>query len=493
MPKSSVARKVKIVCTLGPSSRSPEQLEALIRAGMDIARLNFSHGDHAFHRALIQNIREASRRAGRPVAIMQDLQGPKIRAGKLGPDGIELRKGDIIVLHPEGTPPATLPAGARAVPVSAEIAAPVARDARVGARILFDDGKIATRATAIQGAEITTAVEVGGRLTNHKGMNLPGTPLTIPCLTEKDIEDLEFGIGEGVDAVALSFVRSAQDIEDLRTRVQNLTQEPVQLIAKIEREEAIEAMDSIIDVCDGILVARGDMAVEIGAQRVPTVQKRLIHSCNQLGVPIITATQMLESMISSPTPTRAEASDVANAVFDGTDAVMLSGETASGQYPVETVETMARIILESEQSPELYSGPKDIPPSPGSIVESVEFSASRIAAHVGAACIATITHSGRAARALAKVRPTTPMVAILDNEAMLRKLNFVWGVRGVLIPKIVATDDLFAMVERVLVDHGFAAAEDLVVVTAGIPSLRRGTTNMIKVHRVGARAERERG
>jgi pyruvate kinase len=309
----------------------------------------------------------------------------------------------------------------------------------------------------------------------------------------KDIEDLEFGLKEGVDAVALSFVRTAQDIEDLRARVKAQTEEPVLLIAKIEREEAIDVMDSIIDVCDGILVARGDMAVEIGAQRVPTVQKRLIHACNQLGVPIITATQMLESMISCPTPTRAEASDVANAAFDGTDAVMLSGETASGQFPIEAVETMARIIVESEQSPELYSGPKDIPPSPGSIVESVEFSASRIAAHVGAACIATITHSGRAARALAKVRPSTPMVAILDNEAMLRKLSFVWGVRGVLIPKIVATDDLFAMVERVLIENGHAANDELVVVTAGIPSLRRGTTNMIKVHRIGARAERERG
>jgi len=493
MQKSSETGKVKIVCTLGPSSNTPERIEALIRAGMDIARLNFSHGDHSFHRNLIQTIRAASQKVGKPVAIMQDLQGPKIRAGKLGAQGVDLQAGDIIVLHPEGTPPKSLPHGARAIPVSAEIAAPVARDAQVGARILFDDGKIATRATALSGAEITAIVEVGGKLTNHKGMNLPGTPLTIPCLTDKDIEDLAFGLKEGVDAVALSFVRSAQDIEDLRARVKAQTQETVLLIAKIEREEAIDVMDSIIDVCDGILVARGDMAVEIGAQRVPTVQKRLIHACNQVGVPIITATQMLESMISSPTPTRAEASDVANAVFDGTDAVMLSGETASGQYPIEAVETMARIIRESEQSPELYSGPKDIPPSPGSIVESVEFSASRIAAHVGAACIATITHSGRAARALAKVRPSTPIVAILDNEAMLRKLCFVWGVRGVLIPKIVATDDLFAMVERVLIDHNHAAMDELVVVTAGIPSLRRGTTNMIKVHRIGARAERERG
>lgn len=272
--------------------------------------------------------------------------------------------------------------------------------------------------------------------------------------------------------------------------MRKITNDPPLIIAKIEREEAVEFQDSIIEVSDGLLVARGDMAVEVGAERVPAIQKRLIHSCNELGVPIITATQMLESMISSPTPTRAEASDVANAVFDGTDAVMLSGETASGMYPNETVETMARIILEAERSKEFYSGPKEMVPMPGSVVESIEFSASRIAHHIGAVAIACITHSGMAARTLAKFRPDTPIVAIMDNEANLRKLGFVWGVRGTVIPKIVATDDLFAMVENTLMAEGHAEREDLIVVTAGVPSLRRGTTNMVKVHRVGAPAER---
>ena len=486
---SSYTRKVKIVCTLGPSTQTPEMLSGLITEGMDIARLNFSHGTHEFHRAMIGNIREAAKRAQKPIAIMQDLQGPKIRVGKLAPGGIELKAGDIVLLYPEGSDPKISKHGKILIPISAEIAMAVSSDAQKGARILFDDGKIATRATQISPPEMVVEVEVGGKLTDHKGMNLPGTPLSIPCVTEKDLEDLKFGISQGVDAVALSFVRSAADIESIREKIRKLTNDPPLIVSKIEREEAVEYQDSIIEVSDGLLVARGDMAVEVGAERVPSIQKRLIHSCNELGVPIITATQMLESMISCPTPTRAEASDVANAVFDGTDAVMLSGETASGQYPLESVRTMARIILESERSREFYSGPRNILPLAGSVVESIEFSASRIAHHVGATAIACITHSGMAARVLAKYRPETPIVAIMDNESVLRKLSFVWGVRGAMIPKIVSTDDLFTMVENVLISNEWAQQEDLVVVTAGIPTLRRGTTNMIKVHRVGAQSE----
>ncbi len=487
---SSFPRKVKIVGTLGPSSKTVEQIESLIRAGLDIARLNFSHGDHAFHKSLIENIREASKRAGRPVAIMQDLQGPKIRAGKLPGGSIELKNGDEVVLFPEGQTPKKSTKGRLAVPISAEIAMAVTSTTRVGNRVLFDDGKIATRILEVTAPEMVVVVEVGGILTNNKGMNLPGTPLTIPCLTDKDIVDLEFGLSMGVDAVALSFVRTAEDIEDLRARMKKKTDNPPLIVAKIEREEAVTYMDSIIEVTDGILVARGDMAVEIGAERVPTVQKKLIHACNLLGVPVITATQMLESMVSSPTPTRAEASDVANAVFDGTDSVMLSAESASGQYPVVAVETMARIILESERSKELYSmGGHVITPMAGSVVESIEFSASRIATHTGSVAIAVITHSGVAAKSLAKYRPEIPIIAITENEDVVRRLLFTWGVRTVKIAKIVATDDIFSVVERVLVENDFAEPEDLVIVTAGVPTLRRGTTNMIKVHRVGASSQ----
>jgi len=479
-------RKVKIVCTLGPASKTLEQISALIEAGMDIARLNFSHGTHDFHRNLILNIREASKLSGKPIAIMQDLQGPKIRLGVLPKGGVVVKPGDVLLLYPEGATPRTSTLGKIAIPISAEIAQAVSQDTSKGARILFDDGKIASRVSQVSPPEIVVEVEVGGLLTDHKGMNLPGTPLSIPCVTEKDLEDLKFGLSEGVDAVALSFVRSALDITSVRERMRKVTNDAPILISKIEREEAIEFQDSIIEVSDGLLVARGDMAVEIGAERVPTVQKQLIQGCNELGVPVITATQMLESMVSCPTPTRAEASDVANAVYDGTDAVMLSAESASGQYPRESVATMTRIILEAERARDLYSRHSVINPIPGSIVDAIEASAATIAYQVGATAIACLTHSGMAARTLAKYRPEPSIVAIMDNDQMLRRLAFVWGVRGVVIPKIVSTDDLFAMVENVLRTHGWAENEDLVVVTAGVPTLQRGTTNMVKVHRIGA-------
>jgi pyruvate kinase len=490
---SSFPRKVKIVGTLGPASKTVDQIQKLIESGLDIARLNFSHGTHEFHRSMIENIREACRRTGRTVAIMQDLQGPKIRAGKLPNGPLELKPGDVCVMYPEGSTPKSSLKGRIPLPISAEIAMQVTSDTKVGNLVLFDDGKISTKILELAPPEMVVVVEVGGRLTDNKGMNLPGTPLTIPCLTDKDLADLEFGLSMGVDAVALSFVRSAEDIEDLRRRMKKKTDNPPLIVAKIEREEAVTYMDSIIEVTDALLVARGDMAVEIGAWRVPTVQKRLIQSCNQLGVPVITATQMLESMVSSPTPTRAEASDVANAVFDGTDAVMLSAESASGQYPAESVAMMARIIHESERSKELFSGvAPHILPMPGSVVESIEFSASRIANHVGAVAIATITHSGVAAKALAKYRPDNLIVAITENDEVVRKLQFVWGIRAVKIPKIVSTDDIFTMVERVMVENGFADVEDLIVVTAGVPTLRRGTTNMVKVHRISAAAAKKR-
>lgn len=491
MPSSS-RRRAKIVCTLGPASNTPQMIAALIEEGMDVARLNFSHGTHDFHRGVIQSIRDASRKAGKHVAIMQDLQGPKLRAGKLQSGGLDLKSGDTLLLYPEGSTPKISTHGKIAVPISAEIAHSISKDAQKGARILFDDGKIATRALEVQAPEIVVEVEVGGKLTDHKGMNLPDTPLTMSCLTEKDVEDLKFGLSMGVDGVALSFVRKSQDIVDLKDRIRRQVSHVPFVVAKIEREEAIENQDSIIEVTDGIMIARGDMAVEIGPERVPAVQKRMIHACNELGVPVITATQMLESMIGSPTPTRAEASDVANAVFDGTDAVMLSAESASGKYPLEAVRTMVRIIIEAERWKDSHSRHRTAMPMPGSVVEAIESSAAQIATHVGAVAIACLSHSGVAVRTLAKYRPEAPIVSIMDNEAMLRRLAFVWGVRGVLIPNIVSTDDLFATVENVMLANHWAQIEDLVVVTAGVPTLRRGTTNMVKVHRIGAQSERFR-
>ncbi len=457
---------------------------------MDVARLNFSHGDHAQHKERLSFVRKAALAAGKHVAVLQDLQGPKLRLGKLKPEGIELKAGDVLLLHPEGATPKMSTTGRIPLPISAEIAGPICQDALPGVRILFDDGKIACRALEIRSPEMVVEVEVGGLVKSNKGINLPDTPLSIPCLTDKDIEDLKFGLEQGVDAVALSFVRSAEDIEQLRAIMRKITRDLPLVVPKIERREAIDAKDSIIDVSDGLLIARGDMAVEIGAEHVPSVQKALIAACNQLGVPVITATQMLESMISSPTPTRAEASDVANAVFDGTDAVMLSGETASGAYPRESIRTMARIVLEAERNAELLSRKANPLPLAGAVVDAIAQAAAEISRNVGAQAIACITHSGMAARVLAKYRPGAPLVAILENEAVARKLALVWGVHSVRVDKIGATDALFGMVEKVMQENEWAQLHDTIVVTAGIPSLRKGTTNMVKVHKDGVHTDR---
>ncbi len=480
----SFRRKVKIVGTLGPSSSTQAQIEALIRAGLDTARLNFSHGDHNYHRAVATAVRNAAKATGKYVSILQDLQGPKLRVGVLDPAGVQLKPGDHVLLYPEGASVIGSTVGKIAIPISAEIAETLAKDVRKGSKILFDDGRLSSIVSSVSGSEISVEMVYGGKLTSKKGINLPGTPLSLPCCTDKDLRDLKFGLDIGVDAIALSFVRTPSDILYVKDQIRKITNKAPLVVAKIEREEAVDSPEGILEVSDAFLIARGDMAVELGAQRVPVVQKMLIRLCNELGVPVITATQMLESMVSSPSPTRAEASDVANAVFDGTDAVMLSAETASGQYPIEAVETMAKIISEAESNTERYSAHQALIPLSGSIVDSIEYSASKIANHVGAAAIACLTHSGTAARTLAKYRPQMPIVAIMDKEESLRKLAFVWGVEGVLIPELAATDDLFGMVARVLVEHNRAENEDFIVVTAGTPTLGRGTTNTIKVHQI---------
>ncbi|MCM0606679.1 MAG: pyruvate kinase [Xanthomonadaceae bacterium] len=490
MPNISQFRRVKIVCTLGPSSNSAPMMRSLIDAGLDVARFNFSHGTHDVHESTFKTLREQAKKSGRAVASMQDLQGPKIRLGKLPATGIEIKAGDTILLYPEGASVKTSQTGKRLIPVSTEICGPISKALKKGAMILFDDGKYSAEVKSVNPPEIVAEVKVGGKLSSNKGMNLPGSTLPIASVTEKDYEDLKFGLKLGMDAIALSFVRSPKDIEEVKNFIRKTSNHKPMVIAKIEREEAVNVMEQIVDVTDGVLVARGDMAVEIGAERVPIVQKQLIRVCNEVGVPVITATQMLESMISNPTPTRAEANDVANAVFDGTDAVMLSAETASGQYPLEAVAMMSKVILEAEQFRRQYSRSPDLVPMTGSVVESIEFSASRIADHVGAASIACMTHSGVAARSLSKFRPLRPIVAITDNEEAMRKLAFVWGVQSVLIPDIVSTEDVFETVEKVMKSHKWAEIDDYVVVTAGIPTLRRGTTNMIKVHKMGSLMER---
>ncbi len=472
--------------TLGPASSTPDQVRALISAGLDTARLNFSHGDHASYRTLVKTVREAAAALNQNVAILQDLQGPKLRVGKLPAEGVKLVAGEFYWLHPEGREPQHLPAGYKPLPISAEIAETLSKDVRKGSKVLFDDGKFSSVVSQTHAPEFGVEIEVGGQLSSKKGINLPGTPLSLPCTTEKDLADLKLGLELGVDAVALSFVRSPKDITFVKDLIRKTSNHRPIIVAKIEREEAVYAPEGILEVTDAMLIARGDMAVELGAQKVPVIQKMLIRMCNELGVPVITATQMLESMISSPTPTRAEASDVANAVFDGTDAVMLSAETASGEYPVRSVETMARIIIEAESEAENYSAHKHLHMTPvsGSVVESIMYSAAKVAEHVGAVAIACITHSGTAARTLAKYRPKIPIVAIMDNPASLRKLAFVWGIEGVVIPEIVPTDDLWTYAADILQASGKADAEDMILITAGVPSLGRGTTNAVKLHKL---------
>lgn len=486
--QNSVGRRVKIVATLGPSSQSEERLRALISSGLDVARLNFSHGDYDFFKGLIQKIRTLSVEYGRPVAIMQDLQGPKLRMGMLPEEGVNIESGSRWILHAGG-----IQLEKNTLPVQQEVAEGVFPDLRPGHRILFDDGKLEASVLRRDGDTVSVEFKTGGNLRSKKGVNFPDTPLRMSCLTSKDLKDLEFGLQQEVDAVALSFVRSSDNVTELKELIaKNHVGIRPWVVAKIERPEALEEIDRIIRETDVLLVARGDMAVEVGNERVPMIQKDLITRCNLAGVPVITATQMLESMIQNPSPTRAEATDVANAVFDGTDAVMLSGETASGSYPVEALAMMAKIVVEAERYRNRYARVQEILPERGSAVESIEFSASRIADHVNAKAIVCITHSGMAARVASKYRPQKRIVAIMDEPIALRRLALVWGVEGVLIQNLVDTDNLFPMVEEALKNHQIAKDGDVIVITAGIPTLQRGTTNMIKVHVMGERAGRER-
>lgn len=492
------------MCTLGPASASVGVLKKLINAGMNVVRLNFSHGDHAFYRTLIQRLRALDP----SIAILQDLQGPKLRVGALPDKGVLLEPGQHWILYPEKNRKRVsfdskvskkVPLTPQWLPLSEEVAWAASRVAQKNTRILFDDGKLVAQVLHVQRrlAQIEIQVKKGGVLFSHKGVNLPGTALPLPCITEKDWLDLEFGLAHQVDAIALSFVRSAQDILELKKKLlqKGPTHMPL-IIPKIELEEAIQNQEAIIGVSDGLLIARGDMAVEIGAAKVPIVQKQLIRACNHFGVPVITATQMLESMVHSVSPTRAEATDVANAVLDGTDAVMLSAETATGAYPVQAVKTMSQIILEAERSEPLHHAPFYPSGRVGSgntisatrlteeIVDAIEKSAALISEQIGARAIVCISRSGKAVRVLAKYRPKIPILALVPNQAVFRSLCFVWGVRPLVLAHMGSTDRLLSRVCHLLKKNQCVKKADWVVLTAGIPSLRQGKTNMVQVEQM---------
>jgi pyruvate kinase len=477
--KPSESGKTKIVCTLGPATSTVEILVQMIEAGMDVVRLNFSHGSHDDHRANIQRVREAMAKTGQHLTLVQDLQGPKIRIGTFTTPSVELERGQTFTITTEDVP-------GTVERVSTTFAA-LPSDVRPGHRILLDDGKIQLKVTAVSGPEVRCEVLVGGPLSARKGINLPGIPVSAPSFTDKDLDDVLFGISNGVDYIALSFVRSAFDIRDLRKAI--AARAPgvnTPIIAKMEKPQAIQNADAIIREADGVMVARGDLGVEMPPEDVPMLQKQIIRKCNETGKPVIVATQMLESMITNPRPTRAEASDVANAVVDGCDAVMLSGETSVGKYPVEAVQIMNRIILKAESV--LREGPR--PPRANDMLmgdqhDALGRAACLLAEQMHAAAIVAVTHSGQTARVLARYRPDPPIIAITDTDTTLRALNLVWGIQGMVVPSIGGdSDKVLAELRQQLVDSEVVQRGDHVVLLAGHPFFARGSTNLIKVEKI---------
>ena len=466
-------RKTKIVCTIGPASSSPEVLEQLIKAGMNVARLNFSHGTHEEHRKVIENIRALSGELDMPVAILQDISGPKIRIGKLKDDNILLEAGSTFTLTCRDVigDEAQVSVNYRNLP----------DDVKVGDTILLSDGNIELKVEETTPTDINCRVVVGGSLSSHKGVNLPTVTMGVPPLTTKDEVDLRFGIGQGVDYIALSFVRQAKDIEALKSIIMN-EGASIPVIAKIEKHEALSNIDEIISIVDGIMVARGDLGVEIPLEQVPLMQKMLVRKCNAVGKPVITATQMLMSMVNNPRPTRAEVTDIANAVLDGTDALMLSEETALGKYPIKSVSVMSRIAANTESSAyfiELME--KRAIPERKTIPDAISHAASMTARSLGSATIVTPTSSGSTARMVARYRPTQPIIAISSNPGTVARLSLVWGIVAVIVDELLDTEDMTAKAREIARKMGLVRGGDTVVITAGVPIGVEGTTNLIKV------------
>ncbi len=468
-------RRTKIVATIGPASSSPEMLKALIEAGATTLRLNFSHGSHEDHERSIRTIRQVSFELNQPVGILQDLQGPKIRLGKFAEGPVTLKRGDRFTITPDDIP-GTQEIGSVTYDLLAEEVPP-------GSTILLDDGRVEMQVESVDrtARRLYCRTVVGGVLSNNKGVNFPGVYLSIPALTEKDKKDLMFGLDQNVDWVALSFVRNPQDVLEIKEIISS-TGKQTPVVVKIEKHEAIEEMEAILSLSDGVMVARGDLGVELPAEEVPILQKRLIKVANRLGIPIITATQMLDSMVNSPRPTRAEISDVANAILDGTDAVMLSNETAVGKYPVEAVTTMAQIARRIEQEGQ-FPHLKDSRPS---ITNAISQAVGNIAEQLNAAAIMSLTKTGATARNVSKYRPITPILAVTPHVDVARRLQMVWGVRPLVVLDSSSSDEVFATAINLAQESNLLTGGDLVVMTAGTLSGVSGSTNFIRVEVVKA-------
>jgi pyruvate kinase len=468
-------RRTKIVATIGPASRDPKRLEALIDAGIDVVRLNFSHGSHEDHLAVIDAVREIAARRDRSVALLQDLSGPKIRTGGVKDGVIELGDGARVLITTdetvEGTP--------ERISTSYD---PLPRDVAKGDRILLDDGNLELRVLEARGEEVACEVIHGGRLKSNKGMNLPGAKLSTPALTEKDKRDLAFGIAHRVDYVALSFVRQAADVLECKALIASLGGS-APLIAKIEKREAVNDLPQILEATDGVMVARGDLGVELSTEEVPTLQKRIIEMANGAGKVVITATQMLESMIENARPTRAEASDVANAILDGTDGIMLSAETASGRYPVESVATMARIAGYTEEHYGSRAPARVTGGSASMVARSLARVASTVAEELDCRLIVAFTESGATARLLSAFRPRAPVVAVTPNTDTYQRLALWWGVVPLRSTFAATTDEMILRGEELLKQKGLAARGDTLLMLAG-QSHAAGATNMLRVHTI---------
>ncbi|CAM3366354.1 MULTISPECIES: pyruvate kinase [Paenibacillus] len=472
-------RKTKIVCTIGPSSESLENTKKLIMAGMNVARLNFSHGDFEEHGNRIKNIRQACEELNKTVAILLDTKGPEIRTGKLEVEPIELVQDEYITLTTE-----EILGDKNRISITYK---ELPNDVQVGSTILIDDGLIGLTVVEIQGTEIRCRVVNGGTIKSKKGVNVPGVAISLPGITEKDASDIVFGIEQGIDFIAASFVRKASDVLEIRELLKKHNAEHIQIISKIENQQGVDNLDEILEVSDGLMVARGDLGVEIPAEEVPLVQKRMIEKCNLAGKPVITATQMLDSMQRNPRPTRAEASDVANAIFDGTDAIMLSGETAAGKYPVESVLTMSRIAEKAESAlnyREMFL--KQRIAQETSVTEAISQSVAISALDLNAKAIISSTESGQTARMVSKYRPQAPIIAVTTQDRTLRRLALTWGVTPVKGELATSTDEMFDYALQGGVKSGLVKEGDLVVITAGVPLGRSGSTNLLKVDSIPA-------
>lgn len=467
-------RRVKIVATIGPATSSREGLEKAILSGMNVARLNFSHGSHEMHAPVIENLRELSKKWSAPVAILQDLQGPKIRVGKFEKGSITLTAGEKVTITNREVLGTTglIPTDFKALP----------QTVNVGQKILFDDGLIEVRTLSKTASDIEAEVTYGGVLKDRKGMNVPGASLPIDAMTEKDLKDLEFGLSKGVDYVALSFVRQGSDIVRLRELI-NAKKPGTRIVAKIEMLEALDNLEEIIQLSDAIMVARGDLAIEVGQTQLPAAQKRIIRLCNLANKPVITATQMLDSMVENPRPTRAEITDVANAVIDGSDALMLSAESASGKYPFRCIQTMHELITEVEKSSELYY---DISLEEEflEVPDAIAVAASLTAMKIGAKAVVCLSTTGKTAGLIAGSRPQAPIIAITHSMESLNRLELVWGIQTYRIRPYQSSEEALSQIEDLLVKIGMVEKGDKVVVTMGTPVLQRAKTNNIRVYTV---------